>query len=96
MTFWLTFLPIAIVLVVMWHFYQSTALQKKYFAGIRAGWGKPTDKYRSFKLIAAYLNINNNDRNVSAETAADIDLDGLYSFIDRTSSKPILMPLNKG
>jgi len=55
-------------------------------------WGKPRiEKYRPFNLIEKYFKNNKHQERayqiISDRTAADLDLDDIFLFIDRTSSK---------
>lgn len=87
MIIWLfVILAIVAVFVVSGLFKQKIQTQKK-LAQIKEMWGKPFTKHSSFKLVNAYLRVDE-ETNISEETASDIDLDSVFSYIDRTSSKP--------
>ncbi|SDF64892.1 MutS domain V [Mucilaginibacter pineti] len=87
MTIWPLILFIIVALIAMSSFYKRSNQERKKLAEIKALWGQVLAKARNFKLISAYLRIDT-DSNISIETAADIDLDNVFEYIDRTSSKP--------
>jgi DNA mismatch repair ATPase MutS len=64
-----------------------TKSEKKKLAEIREQWGKPKNINRNFNNIAGYLAIEG-ESYISSNTAADLDVDSLFEYIDRTSSKP--------
>ncbi|MFD2873806.1 hypothetical protein ACFS5N_15075 [Mucilaginibacter ximonensis] len=64
-----------------------TKSEKKKLAQIREQWGKPKYINRNFNLIAGYLETTD-ESYVSGDTANDLDLNGLFEYIDRTSSVP--------
>lgn len=55
---------------------------------IRAKWGKENKNYRNFNQIRRYLKITQPESFISGETADDLATEDLFSFIDRTNSKP--------
>lgn len=61
--------------------------EKKKLDQIREQWSNPKNVNRNFNLIAGYLTTNN-DQYLSGDTASDLDLNGLFEYIDRTSSIP--------
>jgi hypothetical protein len=88
MIYWLIAgLFIGLIVLVTGHF-RSRSLTRKKLANIRERWGRPIESYRNFKLIDSYLFAYGEEANISAETAADLDLDSVFSFIDRTNSRP--------
>ena len=87
MMIWPLVLFIIIALIAMSSFYRRSSQERKKLAEIKALWGQVLTKARNFKLISAFLRIDT-DSNISIETAADIDLDNVFEYIDRTSSKP--------
>jgi len=88
MIYWLIIgLSVGLIVLVTGHF-SSRSLTRKKLVAIKERWGKPIEAYRSFKLIGLYLSAYNSEPNISAETAADLDVDSVFSFIDRTNSRP--------
>jgi hypothetical protein len=51
-------------------------------------WGKPLDTMRDARLIAPYHHYIHNNSSISDNIAADLDLDKVFAFADRTNSKP--------
>jgi hypothetical protein len=51
-------------------------------------WGKPLDTMRDVRLIAPYHHYIHNNSSISDNIAADLDLDKVFAFADRTNSKP--------
>jgi len=88
MTIWPFVLLVIIVAFIIRYLYKRSASTEKQLAEIKETWGKPFEKYRNMKLVSGYLHIGANEKNISAETAADLDLENVFAFIDRTSSKP--------
>ncbi|MES2379000.1 MAG: hypothetical protein V4553_20575 [Bacteroidota bacterium] len=81
-------LVIIIVVVILLVLGLSTGgSQNKKLAKIRERWGKPIVANRRFNLISAYLD-NCDDNYISNNTAADLDLDDLFEYLDRTNSRP--------
>lgn len=88
MTIWPFVLLVIIAAFIIWYVYRRSASPQKQLAEIRENWGKPLEKYRNVKMVSAYLKLSADERNISAETAADLDLENVFAYIDRTSSKP--------
>jgi hypothetical protein len=83
---WLPILLLILIVLLILSVLGSNNSKKKKLSQIRERWGKPKYTNRSFKFIAAYLN-NSSDSYISPDTAADLNLDDLFAYIDRTSSK---------
>jgi hypothetical protein len=77
-----------IICIVINNIYKRRKSQIKKAAEVAGQWGKPLDSYRNFKLIGAYLNANISDNRLADATAADLDVDALFAYLDRTQSKP--------
>jgi hypothetical protein len=88
MYYWLLALFILIALFIIADYLKGRHLKKKRLAEIKEQWGKPKNIQRNFKLIAAYLTASDSESYISANTASDLDVDDIFSFIDRTNSKP--------
>ncbi|WP_299586050.1 hypothetical protein [Mucilaginibacter sp.] len=88
MHYWLPALLILGIILLIIGFLKSSHLKKKKLAEIKERWGKPKDIYRSFKLIAAYLTAYGSKSDIADATATDLDIDDVFSYIDRTNSKP--------
>jgi hypothetical protein len=88
MYYWLLALFILIALFIIADYLKGRHLKKKRLAEIKEQWGKPKNIQRNFKLIAAYLTASDGESYISADTASDLDVDDVFSFIDRTNSKP--------
>lgn len=87
MTFWLPLILILLFAFLLLNNYKKQSVAKKKLAEIKESWGKPIFTQRSFKLIAGYLDAYPVENNISPETSSDLDLEGVFSFIDRTNSK---------
>ena len=88
------FLGIAFILIVWFlisNFLKKRRL-KKFRAALSNNWGKQKKKtYYNFFVIGKYF-YNNSHKNkayhiISDKTAIDFDIDDIFKFIDRTSSK---------
>ena len=88
MFYWLLGLLIVAILLLITGFVKSRHLKNKKLIEIKEQWGKPKDVYRNFKLIGAYLTAYENGSDIKANTATDLDVDGVFGYIDRTNSKP--------
>jgi hypothetical protein len=64
-----------------------TNSEKKKLAKIREEWGKPKQISRNFNLIAGYL-ATDTEGHMAPNTGTDLDVDGVFEYIDRTTSKP--------
>jgi len=64
-----------------------TKSDKRKLAQIRARWGYAQDGDRNFDLIAGYLETED-ENYITGDTAGDLDINGLFGYIDHTSSKP--------
>ena len=88
MIIWLqAILVIGLVLLAI-NYYRNTQRKKKLIADIKANWGLPIDRKADFNLIGRYLKANRGINDLSEATANDLDLDAIFKYIDRTSSKP--------
>ena len=85
MIYWVLILLIFIGLLIIIGIFRNRFLKEKKLKEIRASWGRPKNIYRSFKLINSYLSVFGIKNEASA---ADLDLDDVFCFIDRTNSKP--------
>jgi hypothetical protein len=85
MIYWFVIILIVCVIIVAANFFRRRFLEKKKLAAIKETWGQPKAADRHFKLIAAYLTAFGGDYTACA---ADLDLDDVFCYIDRTSSKP--------
>lgn len=88
MTSWLLVLLIILFVFLLINLYKKLFLSKKKLVEIKARWGKPVDAQRNFKSISSYLDSCTDENYISPETASDLNLEEVFSFIDRTSSKP--------
>ncbi len=87
---YLLFVAIAVVLFGIAHVYRKKKKHQKKLAFIAGKWAKPTDEVRKPDLIAGYHRYCNKaeDNSLSDAIAADIDLESVFAFADRTNSKP--------
>jgi MutS domain V len=91
MFYWLvTLVALALVLAgfFAYNYYDARNKAAKKLERIRNKWARPVNARRNFKLIAAYLNADDNPAKLAYVTAEDLDLNNLFNFIDRANSKP--------
>jgi hypothetical protein len=88
MHYWLPGLLLLLVLFFVSGYLRSRNLKKKKLAEIREQWGKPKYTNRNFKLIPAYLNTGDEGSDIADTTASDLNIDDVFSYIDRTNSRP--------
>ena len=64
--------------------------QKKQLKNLRAAWGKPNNIGRNYNLIESFAALTTDKpfHQLTPQTIADIDLYEVFTFIDRTNSKP--------
>ena len=85
MVYWFLIVLILILIAIL---FRRSFLKKKKLTDIRDQWGKPKYFHRSFKLISYYLTAYGDENDISTATATDLDLEDIFSYIDRTNSKP--------
>jgi hypothetical protein len=91
MFYWLFIIVVFICVIVVFYIYNYYGKRRKIETNlerIRNKWGRPVNARRNLKLIAAYLNGIDDPKKISNTIADDLDLDNIFSFIDRTNSKP--------
>ena len=88
------FLAISFVLI-MWFLIRNFIKKKKlkkFKAALYTNWGKQNKKaYYNFFVISKYFTNNSHKEKayhiISEKSAIDFDIDDIFKFIDRTSSK---------
>ena len=89
----MSYLILSLLLVWLFAFISYLMLKKKKKKAIKKiqeDWGKQKNDYRNFDLIESYSEKNTtaNFHKLNAQTKNDIDFKELFSFLDRTNSKP--------
>ncbi|QKJ28718.1 hypothetical protein HQ865_02735 [Mucilaginibacter mali] len=77
-----------ILLLVILTYAGNIRKRNKRLAAIRENWGKPADHLPNFKQVALYLQADPDQFRLSAATMADLDIEQVFTYIDRTCSKP--------
>jgi hypothetical protein len=80
-------LLISVVFMVLYRL-QSAQFKKKRLADIRDRWAKPAASVRNTRSIEKYMKLFGEDGHLSAAISNDLDLDEVFAYIDRTSSRP--------
>jgi len=80
------------LMIISTRIYQKSALQK-LLAQLREDWGKEKEKDRNFSEIESFYRYsaarpNGNDISIDDQTWSDLNMNDLYSRIDRTLSNP--------
>ncbi|PWK77606.1 MutS-like protein [Mucilaginibacter oryzae] len=88
MFYWIIAVLLLPFVVILISYLKSKAKQKTKLAEIKERWAKPIIAGRNFKLISYYLTAYGGTSQIAASTAADLDLDNVFEFIDRTNSRP--------
>ncbi len=91
MFYWLFTVAILGVILVsfyIYNYYDRKNTATRSLERIRNKWGRPVNARRNFKLIASYLNAEENPDRLSHYVSEDLDLNNIFNFIDRTNSKP--------
>ena len=86
--FTLILLSVIFISFYIYNYFDNQSTNKNTLEKIRNKWGRPVNAKRNFKLIAAFLNAEDNSAKISSTTANDLDLHNIFNFIDRTNSKP--------
>jgi len=88
MLYWLLVIGAILVVVFVFAYNKRQKTKKIKLADIREKWGKPTNEQRSFNLVDIYLRAQTEPVKITPGTAEDLDLEAVFSYIDRTNSKP--------
>jgi hypothetical protein len=72
----------------IYNYVDKISTTRRNLERIQNKWGRAVNARRNFKLIAAYLNSEENPGKMSNAIADDLDLNNIFNFIDRTNSKP--------
>jgi len=79
----------AFALLILFFVIKNRQVQAKESASIQKKWGQIKTETFDFKLIAALHHfLDKKSGNLSDQTALDIDLEEVFTFADRTNSKP--------
>ena len=84
---YLIFGSITIIGVFIVIHYLNKRKREKQIAQIREGWGKPKTEVFHFESIKKYAGATSGFHRLTDQTMEDIDLHGLFAFVDRTTSK---------
>ena len=90
MFYWLFTVVVIIVILIVFYaynYYDKRSNIERNLERIKNKWGRPVNSRRNFKLIASYLNAVDDTAKVSPTFAEDLDLNGIFNYIDRTNSK---------
>ena len=85
MIYWLLISLLILAVIVVSSYTKKRSAEMKKLAEIKEQWGKPKADSRNFNLISSYLTATGGD---FAASSADLDLDDVFTFIDRAASKP--------
>ena len=91
MNYFIAILAILII-IFLWNNHSKKKKLRKLKKYIISSWGKPKDKeYYNFYSISQYFQNTSHKKNafqtISDRTANDLDINEIFKFIDRTSSK---------
>lgn len=90
----MVYLIIAAVSIILLFFILPNILSEKkrnkQLKELKRLWGKPTDDFRNFNWITQFSFIKDDTsfHQVTQQTINDIDFNALFSYLDRTTSKP--------
>lgn len=88
MIYWILISFVLVIILLAGNNYKKKASIQKKLTQIKDRWAKPKFAYRNFDGISRYLTTCNIVSDISAGTGGDLDIEDLFSFIDRTNSKP--------
>ena len=86
--YWILLIIPVFLLFILITRYRGKLSRDKKLAAIKEKWAQPYLDYRNFKLINRYMAVSDDDSRLPPETAIDLDIDDIFSYIDRTNSKP--------
>jgi len=89
---WILGLLAVLILVFLYHNYSKKKRLKKLKDSLLKNWGKSREgSYFNFYVIGRYFENNNHKKEafhiISDKIKTDLDIDAIFKFIDRTSSK---------
>jgi hypothetical protein len=73
--------------IVLWLINKQKQSALKTVEEFKANWGKPVSVDRNFTLIAAYLETEPGNAQLDSAVIEDLDLESLFSYVDRCCSK---------
>lgn len=76
---------LATVFIILFsHYLKKISIQKQ----IETSWGKEINKFRDFSSIKSFVELETpeNSYNLTEQTLIDIDIENVFSFIDRTQT----------
>jgi DNA mismatch repair ATPase MutS len=87
------FLPLLatiITIIILLSKNYSRSKKNKRLEALRRKWGFPNNDYYNFDKIEKYAKLNTEEpfHTLTDQTKSDIDFNDLFTFIDRTTSKP--------
>ena len=85
MIYWLLGFVLLTIVIIAATIIKRRDTKKTKLAEISENWGLPKNDERNFGQIAGYLTATGGG---FAASSADLDLDDVFSYIDRSSSKP--------
>jgi hypothetical protein len=86
--YWILLIIPIVLVVLLISRYRSKLSTAKKLDEINDRWGQPYVDHRNFNLVNRYMKISGDENRISPETAIDLDIDDIFSYIDRTNSKP--------
>ncbi|MEO1053813.1 MAG: hypothetical protein AAFX87_24460 [Bacteroidota bacterium] len=91
MNYIIFFLVLAVILTVTVLTQLSRKRKKtKWVAKAKAQWGQPIDDYRNFERVSIYHNLIDKEdcfQVIDQKVADDLDLDEVFTYLDRTNSR---------
>lgn len=86
--YWILLIIPLVLAAVLISRYRSKISTTKKLDEIKDRWGQPYVDHRNFNLVNRYMKISSDENRISPETAIDLDIDDIFSYLDRTNSKP--------
>lgn len=89
---WIIGILIILILIFLWNNFSKKKRLRKFKKQLISSWGKPKKtEYYNFFSIGQYFNKTANKQKafhiISDRTANDLDIDAIFKYLDRTSSK---------
>src|SRR5882757_9725309 len=87
---YLPLIAMVVTIIVLLSKRYSLSKKNKRLEQLRRRWGLPNNDYYNFDKIERYAALNKDEtfHALSNQTKSDIDFNDLFTFLDRTNSRP--------
>src|SRR5471030_2909785 len=86
MIYWLLLIVVSLLVITVVLILKYKRSKRNELLAIRAKWGKPKFNTLDLEKVSAYFETAPPAGSITKDIANDIDLEGVFEFIDRTNS----------